>query len=44
VKQKLIDVGLEPQLSVDTPALLNETRAMSARNAAIVRKFGIQAN
>ncbi|MDM0001955.1 tripartite tricarboxylate transporter substrate binding protein [Variovorax sp. J22P240] len=44
VQQKLMDVGLEPELSVDTPALLGETRALSERNAAIVKKFGIQAN
>ena len=44
VQQKLIDVGLEPDVSVDTPALLGETKAMSERNAAIVRKFNIQAN
>ena len=44
VQQKLIDVGLEPELSVDTPALQSETRAVSERNAAIVKKFNIQAN
>jgi tripartite-type tricarboxylate transporter receptor subunit TctC len=44
VQQKLIDVGLEPELSVDTPALLSETKALSERNAAIVKKFNIQAN
>ncbi|MEJ8845814.1 tripartite tricarboxylate transporter substrate binding protein [Variovorax rhizosphaerae] len=44
VQQKLADVGLEPELSIDTPALLGETRAMFERNAAIVRKFHIQAN
>lgn len=44
VQQKLTDVGLEPELSIDTPALLSETRAMFERNAAIVRKFRIQAN
>ena len=44
VQQKLIDVGLEPELNVDTPALLSETRAMSARNAATVKRFNIQAN
>ncbi|MEJ8827236.1 tripartite tricarboxylate transporter substrate binding protein [Variovorax humicola] len=44
VQQKLSDVGLEPELSVDTPALLNETRKLSERNAAIVKKFDIQAN
>ena len=44
VQQKLLDVGLEPELSVDTPALIAETRALSERNAAIVRKYRIQAN
>ena len=44
VRQKLNDVGLEPELSVDTPALIRETRAVSERNAAIVKKFNIQAN
>lgn len=42
VRQKLADVGLEPELIADTPALLRETRAMSERNAAIVKKFGIR--
>lgn len=42
VRQKLADVGLEPEVVVDTPALLRETRAMSERNAAIVKKFGIR--
>lgn len=44
VQQKLMDVGLEPELGIDSAALLAETRAMSERNAAIVRKFHIQAN
>jgi len=44
VQQKLADVGLEPELNVDTAALVRETQAMSERNAAIVKKFGIQAN
>lgn len=44
VRQKLSEVGLEPELSVDTAALIRETRAMSERNAAIVKKFNIQAN
>jgi tripartite-type tricarboxylate transporter receptor subunit TctC len=44
VRQKLSDVGLEPELNVDTPALLRETQQMSERNAAIVRKFGIRLN
>ncbi len=44
VRQKLSDVGLEPELSIDTAALIRETRAMSERNAAIVKKFNVQAN
>jgi tripartite-type tricarboxylate transporter receptor subunit TctC len=44
VQQKLADVGLEPDVNVDTPALIRETRETSERNAAIVRKFGIQLN
>ena len=44
VQQKLIDVGLEPDVSVDTPALLAETKWQYQRNAAIVKKFHIQAN
>ncbi|WP_326532772.1 Bug family tripartite tricarboxylate transporter substrate binding protein [Pseudorhodoferax sp.] len=42
VRHKLAEVGLEPEVSVDTPALVRETRAMSERNAAIVKKFGIR--
>jgi tripartite-type tricarboxylate transporter receptor subunit TctC len=44
VRQRLTDVGLEPEVNVDTPALSRETREMSERNAAIVKKFGIQLN
>lgn len=44
VQQKLIDIGLEPDVSVDTPALLAENKALSKRYAAIVKKFDIQAN
>jgi hypothetical protein len=44
VQQKLVDVGLEPEVSVDTPALIAETRTLSERNAAIVKKYHIQAN
>lgn len=44
VQQKLVDVGLEPEVSVDTPALMAETRTLSERNAAIVKKYNIQAN
>ena len=42
VRQKLSDVGLEPEVNVDTPALVRETKEMSERNAAIVKKFGIK--
>lgn len=44
VRQKLTDIGLEPEVNVDTPALLRETRAMSDHNAAIVKKFDIKLN
>lgn len=44
VQKKLIDVGLEPDVSVDTPALLAEHKLLSQRNAAIVKKFDIQPN
>lgn len=44
VQQKLSDVGLEPEVNVDTPALVRETKEMSDRNAVIVRKFGIKLN
>jgi len=44
VRQKLLDVGLEPEVDVDTPALMRETRQLSERNAAIVRKYQIQMN
>jgi tripartite-type tricarboxylate transporter receptor subunit TctC len=44
VQQKLIDWGLEPDVSVDTPALLAEHKLLFQRNAAIVKKFGIQPN
>jgi len=44
VQQKLIDIGLEPDVSVDTPALLAENKALSKRYAAIVKKFDIQPN
>jgi len=42
VRQKLLDVGLEPEVNVDTPALQRETREMSERNAAVVRKYQIR--
>ena len=44
VRQKLTDIGLEPEVNVDTPALLRETRGMSDHNAAIVKKFDIRLN
>jgi tripartite-type tricarboxylate transporter receptor subunit TctC len=44
VQQKLIDLGLEPDVSVDTPAMAAETRLLFQRNAAIVKKFDIQPN
>jgi hypothetical protein len=42
VQQKLIDVGLEPDVSVDTPAMLAEDKLLFQRNAAIVKKFNIK--
>jgi tripartite-type tricarboxylate transporter receptor subunit TctC len=44
VQQKLADLGLEPELSTDTQAMAAENRALYQRNAAIVRKFNIQAD
>ncbi|MBO9328232.1 ABC transporter substrate-binding protein [Achromobacter sp. HZ01] len=44
VQQKLGDVGLEPDVSTDTAALLAENRQLFQRNAAIVKKFDIRAN
>jgi tripartite-type tricarboxylate transporter receptor subunit TctC len=44
VQQKLFDVGLEPDVSVDTPAMLAEDKSLFQRNAAIVKKFNIQLN
>jgi tripartite-type tricarboxylate transporter receptor subunit TctC len=44
VQQKLIDVGLEPDVSIDTAGLLAENKLLSKRNAAIVKKFDIQPN
>ncbi|GHD02973.1 MFS transporter [Pseudorhodoferax aquiterrae] len=44
VQQKLSDVGLEPEVVVDTPALQRETRALSERNAGIVKTYGITLN
>lgn len=44
VQKTLDELGLEPNVSVDTPALLAEDRRLFARNAGIVKKFGIRAN
>ncbi|MDM0066507.1 tripartite tricarboxylate transporter substrate binding protein [Variovorax sp. J31P207] len=44
VQKKLFDVGLEPDVSVDTPAMLAEDKALYQRNTAIVKKFDIQLN
>ena len=44
VQQKLVELGLEPDLSVDTPAMLTENKALYQRNADIVRKFNVKAN
>jgi len=44
VQQKLVDVGLEPDVNVDSSALLAENKLLSQRNAAIVKKFDIQPN
>jgi len=44
VQQKLFDVGLEPDVNVDSAALLAENKQLFQRNAAIVRKFDIQPN
>lgn len=42
VQQKVSDSGLEPEVNVDTPTLLRETREISDRNAGIVKKYGIK--
>ena len=44
VQQKLIDVALEPDVSVDTPAMLAEDKLLYQRNAATVKKFNITLN
>lgn len=44
VQQKLTDMGLEMDVSVDSAAMLAENKSLYQRNAAIVRKFNIQAN
>lgn len=42
VQQRVFDTGLEPEVNVDTPALVRELREISDRNGAIVKKFGIK--
>lgn len=42
VQQKLFEAGLEPEVNVDSTALVRETAEMSERNAAIVKKYGIK--
>ena len=44
VVKRLAELGMEPEAIVDTPALLAETRAMSERNGATVKKYGIKLN
>ena len=44
VAQKLFDAGLEPDVSVDSAALLAENKQLFQRNASIVKKFDIQPN
>ena len=44
VRQKLSDLGLEPEAITDTTVLMRETREMSQRSAAIVQKYGIRLN
>lgn len=42
LQQKLFETGLEPEVVVDSATLARETREISERNAAIVKKFGIK--
>ncbi len=42
VQEKLFETGLEPEVNVDRAALIRQTREISDRNAAIVKKFGIK--
>jgi tripartite-type tricarboxylate transporter receptor subunit TctC len=44
VQKKLFDVALEPDVSIDTQAMLAEDKLLFQRNAAIVKKFNIQLN
>lgn len=42
VQQRLAELGVEPDVNVDTPALQREDQATSDRNAAIVKKYEIK--
>jgi tripartite-type tricarboxylate transporter receptor subunit TctC len=44
VQKKMLDAGLEPDVSVDTAGMLAEDKALFQRNAGIVKKFNIQLN
>lgn len=44
VRQKLLDVGLEPDINTNTPELQRELKQTSDRNAAIVKQFEIKLN
>lgn len=44
VQKKMLDVGLEPDMSIDTAAMLAEDKLLFQRNAALVKKFNIQLN
>ena len=44
VQKKLLDVGLEPDVSVDTKGMLADDKVLHQRNAGIVRKFNISLN
>ena len=42
VQARLAELGVEPDINVDTPALQREDRETSERNAAIVKQYGIK--
>lgn len=42
VQKRLSDLGVEPDVSVDTPALQREDQETSEHNAGIVKKYGIK--
>ncbi len=44
VHKKMLDVGLEPDVSIDTAAMLVEDKSLFQLNAALVKKFNIQLN